>query len=83
MTGWGRGGRCFARAVAPVPQQDIADVAGSVPQQESSDLSARQPGQVAYGSGQGGIPRGCGRGFCGGMRGGRSRPRGDRQSGRF
>jgi len=81
MTGWGRG-RCIARPVATAPQQDTADMAGRVTPQESSDQSAQRQVPVVYGSGRSGIPRGCGRGFCGGTRGGGYRSRGEGNRGR-
>jgi len=76
MTGWRRG-RCN-----PVSQKESAidsvEEAGQATVQEAGGA----PSPV-YGLGRGGIPCGCGRGYSGGMRGGRGSPRGGGMRGRF
>ncbi|MCE5299001.1 MAG: DUF5320 domain-containing protein [Methanoregulaceae archaeon] len=81
-TGWARG-YCVAVG-APVPQQ------GAIPQTAGTETQGQIPlqpapgaGPVLFGRGRGGIPWGCGRGFGGGMRGGRCGPRGGGMRGRF
>jgi hypothetical protein len=84
MTGWRRG---WCAVGAPVPQQGAAPQAagteteGQIPVQQQA--SGGPSGPAIYGRGRGGIPWGCGRGFGGGMRGGRCWPRGGGMRGRF
>jgi hypothetical protein len=73
ITGWRRG-RCIGGSY-PVSQQESAKESGA----EADQITVQPAGgqvPVMYGLGRGGIPRGCGRGFCGGMKGDRDRPRG-------
>jgi len=83
MTGWRRG--WCAAGSAPDPQQGMTPLAAGTETQ--GQIPVQQPvpgaGQVVYGRGRGGIPWGCGRGFGGGMRGGRCGPRGGGMRGRF
>lgn len=59
MTGRGLG-RC-----RPVPQTDLQqtpETTGTAPVQQETPVQQN----IVYGVGRGGVPRGCGMGFCGG-----------------
>jgi len=71
MTGWRRG---WCSAGSPSVSQQENTIGKSA---DSEQILAKPVGKqdtVVYGLGRGGIPGGCGRGFGGGMRGGRCGP---------
>jgi len=61
MTGRGFG-RC--RPAPRTEAQQNAETTGTAPAQQ--EIPVQQ--NIVYGVGRGGIPRGCGMGFCGGRR---------------
>jgi len=74
--GWCPGGS------APVSPQEPAGEQGTEAEQiPVQPVGGQDP--LVYGLGRGGIPWGCGRGFSGGMRGGRCGPRGGGMRGRY
>jgi hypothetical protein len=72
-TGWGRG---WCRPAYPVQKVDVKTGEEQTPAPEEIQKGMSQPpfGPV-YGVGRGGIPWGCGRGYCGGRFRGRGRGR--------
>ena len=65
MTGRGMG-QCgsenFAGASAPADTEGKTDNTGNI----GAPFNAAPAGNIVYGVGRGGVPRGCGMGFCGG-----------------